>query len=299
MSQFKQIERILWLLNFLKYKAYPSKKEIIDHLEEKNIDLTERSLERDLKLIREKFFIDVVYDRSKNGYYIDTNSTPDFNDWIQLFQLVVNYQSLNETLIQLTSKCDYIDFDRSVLKMDPEYLKLILNAIIQKQKLSFNHNNYATDESKNFIIQPILLKEFQHRWYVCGVNEEGEFRSFGLDRISNLIILYESFRTSIKNPKALFDKIIGLSVENYPSEKIVLAFHPLQGKYILSQPIHFSQKILLQDENELRISIHVIPNYELLEQILKHGDRVKVIEPEWLKSEIKTKLQKALDYYCS
>ncbi len=78
-----------------------------------------------------------------------------------------------------------------------------------------------------------------------------------------------------------------------------MAFHPLQGKYILSQPIHFSQKILLQDENELRISIHVIPNYELLEQILKHGDRVKVIEPEWLKSEIKTKLQKALDYYCS
>jgi predicted DNA-binding transcriptional regulator YafY len=181
--------------------------------------------------------------------------------------------------------------------MNPEFLKLSLNAIIQKQKLSFNYTNYATDESKNFIIQPVLLKEFQHRWYVCGNNEAGEFRSFGLDRISNLIVLQETFRSSIKNPKALFDKIIGLSVENDPSEKIVLSFHPLQGKYILSQPIHLSQKIVLQNENELRISINVIPNYELLEQILKHGDRVKVMEPAWLKSEIIGRLTSALNQY--
>ncbi len=297
MAQFTQIERLYHLLNFIKYKHFPTKHQLLEHLAEKDIDLTERSLERDLKLIREKFFIDVIYDRSKNGYFIDTNSTADFNDWIQLFQLVVNYQSLNETLIQLTSKCDYIDFDRSVLKMNPEFLKLSLNAIIQKQKLSFNYTNYATDESKNFIIQPVLLKEFQHRWYVCGNNEEGEFRSFGLDRISNLIVLQETFRSSIKNPKALFDKIIGLSVENDPSEKIILSFHSLQGKYVLSQPIHPSQKIILQGENELRISIHVIPNYELLEQILKHGERVKVIEPQWLREEIKSRLQKAIHYY--
>jgi predicted DNA-binding transcriptional regulator YafY len=297
MAQFTQIERLYHLLNFIKYKNFPTKHQLLEYLAEKDIDLTERSLERDLKLIREKFFIDVIYDRSKNGYFIDTNSTADFNDWIQLFQLVVNYQSLNETLIQLTSKCDYIDFDRSVLKMNPEFLKLSLNAIIQKQKLSFNYTNYATDESKNFIIQPFLLKEFQHRWYVCGNNEAGEFRSFGLDRISNLIVLQETFRSSIKNPKALFDKIIGLSVENDPSEKIVLSFHSLQGKYVLSQPIHPSQKIILQDENELRISIHVIPNYELLEQILKHGERVKVIEPQWLREEIKSRLQKAIHYY--
>ncbi len=297
MAQFAQIERLYHLLNFIKYKYFPTKNQLLEYLAEKDIVLTERSLERDLKLIREKFFIDVIYDRSKNGYFIDTNSTADFNDWIQLFQLVVNYQSLNETLIQLTSKCDYIDFDRSVLKMNPEFLKLSLNAIIQKQKMSFNYTNYATDESKNFIIQPVLLKEFQHRWYVCGNNEAGEFRSFGLDRISNLIVLQETFRSSIKNPKALFDKIIGLSVENDPSEKIVLSFHPLQGKYILSQPIHLSQKIVLQNENELRISINVIPNYELLEQILKHGDRVKVMEPAWLREAIKLRLIKALNHY--
>ena len=41
----------------------------------------------------------------------------------------------------------------------------------------------------------------------------------------------------------------------------------------------------------------MIPNYELEEQILKHGERVKVIEPQWLREEIKSRLQKAIHYY--
>ena len=56
-------------------------------------------------------------------------------------------------------------------------------------------------------------------------------------------------------------------------------------------------KILIDDEIEFRISIQVIPNYELEEQILKHGERVEVIEPQWLKEDIKSRLLKALDHY--
>lgn len=297
MSQFKQIERISWLLNFLKYKAYPSKKEIIDHLAEKEIYLTERSFERDLKTIRELFFIDVEYNRFKNGYYINTESFSDFNEWVQVFELVNNYKVLNETLIQLTSNCEYIDFDRSTLKLNPEFLKLILKAIINKQYIQFEYTNYQTNAVKSVVLQSVLLKEFQNRWYVSGCEEDGIFKNYGIDRITNLELLSEFFITSIKNPKELFDQIIGLTLELDPLEQIILSFHPLQGKYIKSQPLHSSQQILIEDEIEFRIAIRVIPNYELEEQILKHGERVKVIEPQWLREEIKSRLQKAIHYY--
>jgi predicted DNA-binding transcriptional regulator YafY len=297
MAQFNQIERISWLLNFLKYRAYPSKKEIIDHLAEKDIYLSERSLERDLKTIRDLFFIDVVYDRFKNGYYINTESFSDFNDWVQVFELVNNYQVLNETLIQLTTNCDYIDFDRSTLKLNPEFLKLILNAIINKQYIQFEYTNYQTNTSKSVVFQSFLLKEFQNRWYVCGCEEDGIFKSYGIDRITNLLLISEFFKPTIKNPKELFDQIIGLTLEEYPLEQIILSFHPLQGKYINSQPIHPSQQILIDDEIEFRIAIQVIPNYELEEQILKHCERVKVIEPQWLREDIKLRLIKALNHY--
>ena len=297
MSQFKQIERISRLLNFLKYKAYPSKKEIIDHLAEKEIYLTERSFERDLKTIRELFFLDVEYNRFKNGYYINTESFSDFNEWVQVFELVNNYKVLNETLIQLTSNCEYIDFDRSTLKLNPEFLKLILKAIINKQYIQFEYTNYQTNAVKSVLLQSVLLKEFQNRWYVCGCEDDGVFKSYGIDRITNLVVLSEFFSPTIKNPKELFDQIIGLTLEEYSLEQVILSFHPLQGKYIKSQPLHSSQQILIEDEIEIRIAIRVIPNYELEEQILKHGERVKVIEPQWLREEIKSRLQKAIHYY--
>ena len=297
MSQFKQIERISRLLNFLKYKAYPSKKEIIDHLAEKEIYLTERSFERDLKTIRELFFIDVEYNRFKNGYYINTESFSDFSEWVQVFELVNNYQVLNETLIQLTSNCEYIDFDRSTLKFNPEFLKLILKAIINKQYIQFEYTNYQTNAVKSVVLQSVLLKEFQNRWYVCGCEDNGVFKSYGIDRITNLVLINEFFSPTIKNPKELFDQIIGLTLEEYSLEQVILSFHPLQGKYIKSQPLHSSQQILIEDEIEIRIAIRVIPNYELEEQILKHGERVKVIEPQWLREEIKSRLQKAIHYY--
>jgi predicted DNA-binding transcriptional regulator YafY len=297
MSQFKQIERISRLLNFLKYKAYPSKKEIIDHLAEKEIYLTERSFERDLKTIRELFFINVEYNRFKNGYYINTESFSDFSEWVQVFELVNNYQVLNETLIQLTSNCEYIDFDRSTLKLNPEFLKLILKAIINKQYIQFDYTNYQTNAVKSVVFQSVLLKEFQNRWYVCGCEKGGVFKSYGIDRITNLVLLSEYFSPTVKNPKELFDHIIGLTLEEYSLEQVILSFHPLQGKYIKSQPLHTSQQILIEDEIEFRIAIRVIPNYELEEQILKHGERVKVIEPQWLREEIKSRLLKVIDYY--
>ena len=150
---------------------------------------------------------------------------------------------------------------------------------------------------KTVVLQSVLLKEFQNRWYVCGCEDDGVFKSYGIDRITNLVLINEFFSPTIKNPKELFDQIIGLTLEEYSLEQVILSFHPLQGKYIKSQPLHSSQQILIEDEIEIRIAIRVIPNYELEEQILKHGERVKVIEPQWLREEIKSRLQKAIHYY--
>jgi predicted DNA-binding transcriptional regulator YafY len=78
---------------------------------------------------------------------------------------------------------------------------------------------------------------------------------------------------------------------------VVLSYEAFQGNYIKTQPIHNSQKILVDNDDELRISIRVIPNYELEEQILKQGERVKVVEPKWLQDSIKERLKKALEQY--
>ena len=72
-----------------------------------------------------------------------------------------------------------------------------------------------------------------------------------------------------------------------------------QGKYIKSQPIHHSQKIVIDSDKELRIELRVKVNYELEEQILKHGQRVRVLEPKSFRKLIKTRLKEAIAGYKS
>jgi predicted DNA-binding transcriptional regulator YafY len=90
---------------------------------------------------------------------------------------------------------------------------------------------------------------------------------------------------------------IGLVYNEKKIEKIILSFEPKQGKYIKSLPLHKSQKILIENEDELRIEIKVFPNFELIQRILMQGNRVKVIEPKSLAEKIKNELKEALDNY--
>ena len=80
-------------------------------------------------------------------------------------------------------------------------------------------------------------------------------------------------------------------------ETIILSFTPNQGKYVKTLPLHITQETLIDDDTEFRISIDVIPNYELIQTILKQGDTVKVIEPQWLADKIKENLKRTLKKY--
>jgi predicted DNA-binding transcriptional regulator YafY len=143
------------------------------------------------------------------------------------------------------------------------------------------------------------LKEYQNRWYVVGIIGDSEdFRTFGIDRIEGLKIIPETFKVNPKlNPAEMFERTIGLVYSIGTPQKVVLSFTPTQGRYIKTLPLHASQEILVDNEKECRISLYVIPNYELNQEILKHGNAVKVIEPKWLADEIKGILKDALNNY--
>jgi len=266
-------------------------------IEGKDMFPTERTFERDLKILRDMCFIEVKYDRAKKGYQINENSKPDFDNWIHVFELFNTARVINETLVKSASNIEYIDFDRTAMRMDPETLKGLLQAVIDRNIVKFNHYSFWSEKERSMAIMPHLLKQYQNRWYVYGCFPNGEFRSFGIDRIKDLEILSESFKPKMKRPKEMFDHVIGLVYEAEKVQEVVLSYEPFQGNYIKTQLIHSSQKILVDDEKELRIAIRVIPNYELEEQILKQGERVTVLEPEWLRKQIKDRIKNSLEKY--
>jgi predicted DNA-binding transcriptional regulator YafY len=84
---------------------------------------------------------------------------------------------------------------------------------------------------------------------------------------------------------------------NLKPEEIVLEFSAQQAEYIKSQPLHHTQKVILEDTKSCKVSIVVIPSFELKAQLLSYGSSLIIISPEWMKKELKIELEKALAQY--
>jgi predicted DNA-binding transcriptional regulator YafY len=96
-----------------------------------------------------------------------------------------------------------------------------------------------------------------------------------------------------------FDRIIGLNYNAAEKrEYIEIAVSPKQYKYLKSLPIHPSQGFEEElKDGWLKISLHLIPNYELKMQLLKLGDQIKILRPKNLQQEIKNTLSQTLKLY--
>lgn len=79
---------------------------------------------------------------------------------------------------------------------------------------------------------------------------------------------------------------------------ITLRVNVEQLPYLLTKPLHHTQEVceFLQDGNAI-ISIKVIPNFELIQQLLSFGERIIVLHPEDLREKIRHRIENNLRNY--
>lgn len=170
------------------------------------------------------------------------------------------------------------------------YLSDLINYTIKRKPVTITYHPFGKDVLK-WIIHPYYLKQFNNRWFLLGYNNEYEDLSIvALDRIGGLEIADVPFvRNKDFNFDAYFQDIIGVSLEKGKEvEHVRLKFSPSRLPYVLSKPIHHSQQ--LEDEAEGIVAIDVIPNKELLSELIWFRDDVEVLSPESLREEIKSKI---------
>jgi predicted DNA-binding transcriptional regulator YafY len=299
MSKHGTIRRYTLEIEKIRNGQFPSFEEIKNYLEEHGFGVGARTIQRDIEQIRFEFSIEIKYNRDKNGYYIDYDSSLNVESFFRFLEIVNTAELLTESLLESKDALNYISFDTGGGLKGIENLKPLLEAIKNHRKISFSHINFHTNKMRRYTLKPYLLKEYQNRWYVVGlIGGLDAFRTFGIDRIENLEIKAETFTPQRElNPLEIFSHTIGLVYSESTVQKVILSFTPAQGKYTKTLPLHTSQRIIVDDEDEFRVSIEVVPNYELIQQILKHGDTVNVIEPEWLAMEIKQNLKRTIQKY--
>ena len=84
-----------------------------------------------------------------------------------------------------------------------------------------------------------------------------------------------------------FEKFIGINVPEGLPEKIVLRFKNNSGKYIQTQPMHSSQKLIRESGGEHDFSFHLCINWELIGKVLSWQDNLEVLSPDGFREKIK------------
>ncbi len=293
--------RIQNIIQYVYDFKYPSKQDILNFLKEKDFNLSARTLERDIERIRADFGLEIAYCKVDNGYYIDEDKSVRVDSFFKFLEIVSIADIFSESLLDSNKILDYVSFDDSKSFRGIENLKDILIAINQNRKIKFVHENFEMHTFKEYEITPLLLKEYENRWYVIGVPERmNEIRTFGVDRLSKLIVgkisklKMKTFAKQINN----FKNVVGINFEDGKPVKISILVDGLHIKYMKSLPLHHSQIIHSKNsDNKHLVDFYLIPNYEFMTQILKMGDYAEVISPSGLRNEIKIMLRNTLHNY--
>jgi len=181
-----------------------------------------------------------------------------------------------------------------------EFMPSMFDAIKNKKECILKYKPFNREEKKH-TVHPYFIKEYNGRWYLIAKDihptKEAKFLTFAFDRIQDIIVMNKNFQEEELDAKKHFDATIGISRSDNEAEEIVLEFNPQQAQYLISQPLHHSQKILEQNEQNFQISLHVVINYELQEKIKGYGEQVKVLRPKHLANDIQAAAKKVVEMY--
>ncbi|REG77465.1 helix-turn-helix transcriptional regulator [Algoriphagus antarcticus] len=305
MSKRGYISRYLLILKKLKVKPYSTYEELQAYIENQfdylqmqddnlQIGFSKRTLQRDIKEIRNVFGIDIEYSKSQKGYFISQNENENMN-FQRMMEAFDMFNSLN--LAQDLTPFIHLEKRRP---QGTENLYGLLHAIKNRLQIKFTYQKFWEEELSQRLVEPYALKEFKNRWYIMAKgSRDNNIKSFALDRLTNLEITNQTYQYpdnySIEQSYRYCFGIISPNDEE--PQDIILSFDPFQGKYIKTLPLHDTQQVLVDNDEEMKIKLKLCLTHDLLMELLSFGDNMKVIEPKSLADKIKQAHEKAYRQY--
>jgi predicted DNA-binding transcriptional regulator YafY len=291
-----------------------------------------RCIQKDIKALEEEVFCAEITRENIGGkecvYYTD----PSYSIFTK--KLSQEEQSLLSEILSTLGQFDGLDNFEWL-----DSLKQRLNVEDRRRIITFSHNPYLhnsnllgglfdvisnrvvikiyyhkfseADSSREYIIHPYHLKQFNDRWYLFGACDDGYIVTLPLDRIDGYEPLYNiSYCEPTEDLEQRFEDIIGVTLYgDRVLQSILLWVSDKQYPYIETKPIHGSQKLvkgakadaLRTEHNRLIggyfIEIKCIPNRELMMLLASFLDEVVLLSPQPLVEEIASYVKKMHDNY--
>jgi predicted DNA-binding transcriptional regulator YafY len=208
------------------------------------------------------------------------------------------FESIQEMIPKLRTRLGLDQVGSDVVSLNAnldlkgiEFLNDLYQAICRKSVLEVLYKNFKGEREYPISFHPYYLKQYNNRWFVFGYNEEKKLWNWNmaLDRIVSTRVSDAVYMHSDIDWNDYFYDIIGVTNDpDRPVEAIKLEFSSKTLPYVLTKPLHPSQKLHQETDRDL-IVIRVKQNYELESVILSFGENVRVVAPESLKMKIESR----------
>jgi predicted DNA-binding transcriptional regulator YafY len=261
-----------------------------------NIGFSRRTLQRDIKEIANIFGIDIEYSKQQKGYFISQSEMDNLN-----FQRMMEAFEIFNSLNIAQDIAPFVHLEKRK-PQGTENLYGLLHAIKNNFQIKFDYQKFWEEESHQRLVEPYALKEFKSRWYIIAKdNKDATVKSFALDRLTHLEISNRKFDFPKNyNIEESYRYCFGIiSPNDEEPQDILLSFDPYQGKYIKTLPLHETQQVIIDNENELQLKLKLCVTHDLLIELLSFGENVKVLQPKSLAEEIRLAHQKAFKQYAN
>ena len=193
----------------------------------------------------------------------------------------------------------FVQFETSNASNGQLWIDLIFSAIRSRRAVVFKYDNIYKKKISAYQLDPYLLREHRNRWYMIGWSEERQdYLTFALDRIIELNVtddpqkLKKDFHSG-----EFFQHATGIMEGTGKPVNVELAVKGPAGKLLLLEPLHRSQVLISQKEDNIKVSLQVLVNEEFMLRLLGLGPACKVIKPASLKASIKSMINGMLENY--
>lgn len=316
----QKLRRILVIHRQLRRKnigRVVSGEDLAQYCSEEGLPCDERTIRSDLKLMKERLGAPLP-DRANrhHGYYytepyslfegLDDSYLGQLNEVVALVRQLAKqgeFAGLEDLLLRLEERNEVAEADKNQLihfeqveLTGKERLIPLYGHINKGQYLSITYQAF-TEPVETRHIFPVMLREYNNRWYLIAWEAGKELpQNLALDRIQGIRATAVDFPYKrFFDFAAYYHDVIGVT-RNESAAKVTVRLkltNSKRAKYLETKKMHHSQKTI----DGVVFELDVIPNLELEAKILEYGPDMEVLEPEFLREQVKEKVRKMMGVY--
>jgi len=239
----------------------------------------------------------------------DMQVLTEISDLLKQFKGLSHFTDLNEMVSKLEDKiyaqkthnAPVVDFEKNDSLKGLEWIEVIRKAIVAKRTICITYQSFKARQASTFCFSGYLLKEYRNRWFILGLKHErnAKIMNLALDRIQTIEEHDEGYRENKSlNLPTYYDDCIGVTkTPGQPSAEVIFWIDNDNAPYVITKPLHHTQRLLGAEADGKIFSIRVILNFELERELLGFGAKMRVLAPRILVKQIKAQLNKTLARY--